>query len=82
MQSYFDDDEISVQEAKNLYKFRTRNANFKENYENSYVRIVCPLCLIQPDTQLRSVKCLEIVAIKGTYSNMRSIFATPLTTRS
>ena len=73
IQNYLIDDDLTVQEAKNLYKFRTRSAKFKENYKNSYVGIACPLCLVQPDTQVHCVKCPEIVkkvSIKGTYSDI------------
>ena len=55
IQNYLIDDDLTVQEAKNLYKFRTRSAKFKENYKNSYVGIACPLCLIQPETQAHCV---------------------------
>ena len=75
IQNYLTDDGISVQEAKNVYKFRTRSAKFKENYKNSYVGIACPLCLVQPDTQAHCVKCPEIVKmmpIQGTYSDIFS----------
>ena len=73
IQNYLIHNDLTVQEAKNLYKFRTRSAKFKENYKNSYVGIACPLCLVQPDTQVHCVKCPEIVkkvSIKGTYSDI------------
>jgi hypothetical protein len=57
LQNYLTDDEISVEEAKNLYRFRTRVAKFKENFKNGYVANACPLCLVQPDTQAHSLQC-------------------------
>ena len=75
LQNYLTDDDISVKEAKNLFKFRTRMARFKENFKNSYVGIACPLCLVLPDTQAHCVQCPVIktkVNIKGVYSNIFS----------
>ena len=75
IQNYLKDEEISVKEAQNLYRYRTRVAKFKENFKNSYVGIACPLCLVQPDTQAHCVQCPEIkdnVTVKGTYSDIFS----------
>ena len=73
LQNYLTDDEISVEEAKNLYRFRTRVAKFKENFKNGYVANACPLCLVQPDTQAHSLQCHVLktkLDIKGTYSDI------------
>ena len=74
LQNYLKDDKIPVQEAKNLYRFRTRVAKFKENQKNSYdVSFACPLCQVQPDTQSHSVQCPVVrtkVEVKGTYSDI------------
>ena len=35
LQEYFKDENITVAEAKNLFRFRTRAAKFKENMKNS-----------------------------------------------
>ena len=72
--NYLKDDKIPVQEAKNIYRFRTRVAKFKENQKNSYdVSFACPLCQVQPDTQAHSVQCPVArtkVEVKGTYSDI------------
>ena len=62
LQNYLRDDEIPLNEARNLYRFRTRVANFKENFKNGHqsCAIPCPLCLVQPDTQAHSLQCPEI----------------------
>jgi hypothetical protein len=75
MQNYLTDDDISVKEAKNLFRFRTRVAKFKENFKNSYVGIACPLCLVQPDTQAHCVQCPVMktrLTIEGTFSDIFS----------
>ena len=73
MQNYLKNSEIPVNEAKNLYRFRTRVARFKENYKNSYQSIACPLRLVQPDTRVHCVQCLVVktkVDVQGSYSDI------------
>ena len=75
LQSYLKDSKITVEEAKNLYRYRTRVAKYKENMKSSFtnVSIACPLCLVQPDTQIHSVSCPEVkskVMVKGTYEDI------------
>ena len=75
LQQYLKDEKIPVAEAKNLFRFRTRAAKFKENMKNSYSSMTCPLCQIQPDTQLHSVQCTVVktkVNIKGEYKDIFS----------
>ena len=73
LQNYLRDDKIPVKEAINLYRFRTRVAKFKENFQNSHASTACPLCLVQPDTQAHCVQCPVIkdnVNIQGVYSDI------------
>ena len=60
LQGYLKNCNISVAEACNLYKYRTRVAKFKENMKGSYSCTTCPLCLVQPDSQAHSVQCPEV----------------------
>ena len=75
LQKYLKTKDITVQEAKNLYRFRTRVAKFGENMKsNLNVTITCPLCQVQPDTQEHSVmQCSVIktkVKVKGSYKDI------------
>ena len=36
LQSYLMDENITVKEAKNIFKYRTRVANFKDNFKNNH----------------------------------------------
>ena len=56
IQNYLKDEKISVKEAHNLFKFRTRVAKFKENFKNKQDEILCPLCLVHPDNQAHCVQ--------------------------
>ena len=75
LQSYLRTKEITVQEAKNLYKFRTRSAKFGGNMKNNAnVSIACPLCQVQHDTQEHCVKQCSVVKSKvkvnGSYDDI------------
>ena len=75
LQNYLKDDRIHVKEAINLFKFRTKMAKFKDNFQKSYTGIACPLCLVQPDSQAHCVQCpvvKEKVIVKGIYSDIFS----------
>ena len=49
-----------VVEARNLYRYRTRVAKYKDKFKNSYESIACPMCLVQPDTQCPEVKTRQM----------------------
>ena len=73
LQNYLQDEEIPVAEAKNLLRFRTRSAKYKENMKNSYSSIACPVCLVQPDTQVHSTQCPKVITkvkIQGDYKDI------------
>ena len=75
LQNYLKNSEITVEEARNLFKYRTRVAHFKENMKSSYASTVCPLCMVQPDTQTHSMQCPEVklkTKIEGHYSDIFS----------
>ena len=75
LQNYLKDSKIPVAEAKNLFRFRTRVAKFKENMKNSYLSSACPLCFVQPDTQQHSVECVVVktnIQIEGDYKDIFS----------
>ena len=75
LQSYLIDENIPVNEARNLYRYRTRCAKYKENMKNGYITtsLACPMCLVQPDTQSHSVQCPEVrakVKVEGSYKDI------------
>ena len=73
MQKYLKTEEIPVNEAKNLFKFRTKSANFKDNFGDRYQNKGCPLCTLQLDTQVHSVQCERVnveISVEGRYSDI------------
>ena len=75
MQSYLCDSSLTVEEAQNLFRFRTRTAKFKENMKNKYENgsLTCPACGLQPDSQSHSFQCevmKQHIKVKGQYSDI------------
>ena len=73
LQIYLRDEKIPIYEAKNLYRFRVRVANFKENFKGKYTSTGCPLCCVQIDTQAHSVQCDQMkmkIKMEGKYSDI------------
>ena len=62
IQEYLKDKKLTSSQAKSLFRFRTRMANFSENFKGAGGTKICPLCE-EPnalDTQLHSLKCKVI----------------------
>ena len=74
LQPYLKDEKISVAEAKNLYRYRTKCARFQENMKQISSSIYCPLCNLQPDTQAHSVTCSVVMAKISVEGNYLDIF--------
>ena len=74
LQPYLKDEKISVAEARNLYRFRTKCAKFQENMKTGCSWIYCPLCNIQPDTQAHSIMCSVVKAKISVEGNYQDIF--------
>ena len=60
LQNYLKDSQISVQAAKNLFRWRTRSALFKTNFGNSYLNTACPYCHVEPDSQEHALQCTVV----------------------
>ena len=70
---YLELNELTVNEAKNVFQFRSRMANFKDNYRGTNPYNLCPLCMNHPDTQQSAFQCSVIkksVVINGTYGDI------------
>ena len=73
MTKYLELNELTVTEAKAVFQFRSRMANFKDNYRGTNPYNICPLCRSHPDTQQAAFQCSvlkESVDINGTYSDI------------
>ena len=75
LQPYLKSAQIPVHEAKNLFRYRVRVANFRENFKEMYKNktTVCPFCTIHLDTQSHSLQCDEMkikVKMEGKYDDI------------
>ena len=76
MQDYTKSESINLKDALNLFKFRTRMAEFGENFRAGASQILCPLCQEDWDSQAHSFQCKEIkkevemkIELREVYSN-------------
>ena len=53
---------LKVEQAKETFRFRTRMANFSDNYKEGGQVKLCPLCGQHDDTQILSFKCPKVTA--------------------
>ena len=75
LQNYLSNDSITVQEAKNLFKSRTRVAKYYANMKNNHgLSPTCPFCKIHADTQEHSVQCNVVKSKMNVKGNYRDIF--------
>ena len=68
MQRYMLNYELNHNQKKTLFKFRTRMAEFGENYRGGRAQVICPLCNVHLDNQEMSYQCPQIkseVQIEG-----------------
>ena len=77
MQDYLQDENISVKQARILFKYRTRMARFWENYKAGRPPQPCPVCkdVQSVDTQRHSFKCKTLtgnIEVKGNYDDIFS----------
>ena len=73
MQGYLKSADIPAHEAKNLFRYRVRSANFKENVGDKYTNKVCPLCTVHLDTQTHSMECFKVkeeISVEGKYNDI------------
>ena len=75
MQDYLKSNKFTTEESRTIFSFRTRMANFGENFKNGSgnVNVPCPLCHIHLDTQAMAFQCPKLlteVKIIGSYSDV------------
>ena len=82
IQDYFQNSQISVENKSDIFAFRTRMAEFGENYRGQGEYVICPFFCNQRDSQSHAFQCEGVMnrtTITGNYSD---IFETdiPITT--
>ena len=73
MQDYLKSNKYTTKEVRTLFSFRTRMANFGENFKNGSLQVPCPLCHIHLDSQALAFQCPTVkkeVEILGKYDDI------------
>ena len=76
LQPYLKSEQIPVQEATNLFRYRVTVAKFRENFKEMYKNKtkVCPFCTINLDTQSNSLQCDQMIRKVGMEGKYEVIF--------
>lgn len=73
LNNYLKLQDIYDEEAKAIFQFRSRMANFHGNYKNNTPLNHCPLCSSHPDTQQWAFQCSALktnIEINGSYEDI------------
>ena len=73
MENYLNSNKFTVKQSQTIFSFRTRMANFQENFRNGNGHLPCPLCLIHMDSQSMAFQCPKVkieVNIEGKYEEL------------
>ena len=73
MQEYLKNMEMTSNQAKIVFSFRTRMAKYSENFKGGKPTKMCPVCETNPDTQMHSFQCKvlrENLKIEGKYMDI------------
>ena len=73
MQNYLVTEEITTEQKRIIFQFRTRMSEFDENYGNS--ENPCKMCFFHRDSQSHSVNCNETMRNVKSKGNYNEIFA-------
>ena len=82
IQAYFQNNSLSVENKRDLFSFRTRMANFGENFRGQRDFVICPFLCNQRDSQEHSFLCMGIKEKIEIDNNYEDIFKVNISTKS
>ena len=74
MQDYLVSGELSTEQKRIIFHYRTRMALYSENYKQNEVAKPCQICRMHTDSQAHSVVCNETMKLVKTRGNYCEIF--------
>ena len=80
-QSYLVKKEITKQQADIIFSYRTRMANYSENFRSYSGHLPCSLCLSHIDSQAMSLKCSVIIKNVKINIKYNDIFSSNISTQ-
>ena len=73
IQKYLEASWISKDQARLIFKFRTKMAPFDNNFRGGREEVMCPICKAHPDDQTLLLKCPAIKNIIHNSIDMENI---------
>ena len=70
---------ISVEQARNIFRFRVRMAAYVENFRGKKENVTCPLCHLHLDSQAMGFQCQEMKTRIQIECDMRDIYCDDIT---
>ena len=73
IQKYLTESKFTAEEARTLFLFRTRMAQFGENFRNGQEHTICPLCQLHYDSQNLAFQCPIVnanIKVNGKYEDL------------
>ena len=73
IQKYLTASKFTAEETRTLFLFRTRMAQFGENFRNGKEHIICPLCQLHYDSQNLAFQCQVVntnIMVNGKYEDI------------
>ena len=73
IQDYFQNSKLSVENKRDIFAYRTRMADFGENYRGQRKYVICPFLCNQRDSQHHSFECNGVInrtPVNGTYNDI------------
>ena len=73
LQPYFKSNKFTVEQVRTIFRFRTRMAQFGENFRNGGGQVQCPMCQNHFDSQPMAFQCPSVkaeVSLTGSYQDI------------
>jgi len=83
-QCYLLSENLSVEDKKNVFSFRTRMAKYGENFKSGRPFTMCPLCQLHFDSQYLALECPAIrkqIAAED-ITDLQDIYSTNVSAKS
>ena len=74
IQPYFNEDSINTNDARQIFRYRTRMLKFKENFKGNEEDNSCPLCKNHPDDQNKIEFCNVLKEKIGDVSKCKLLY--------
>ena len=73
-QDYLLSTDITTEQKRNIFLFRTRMADFSENFKNDNLTQPCKMCHLFKDSQVHAVNCNETMKHVSKNGNIDEVY--------